>query len=430
MDIHDDSDTQFPRLDTPYLKYSSTNYVASGQDVHTITEILHQRQAQLHDVAGELAFVESIMKRVRDVHQQFLDKRDQILVSMRAHQGLVSCIRRLPPEILSEIFVWCLPPETYIEPNTGTAPLLLVGICRGWRKVALGTPRLWCSLSVRPYSGQQESLLLFYHHWLSRARGCLLSLAVDMRQSPNYPVWRDDVTELLQPHTGLTVRLHVNFGKATVPDLLLKDVTMLECFTLKGDLYRNPMAVIIQPEPRLRSLNLQLIELTAAVRSAFQHCWTHITRLEVTLGTKRWRNPDIDGPAPLTLLALCPHLQDFTFSFVDIPSHDVATYAALALTHPNLRSLNVKVVRGTGPLLDALTLPALRCLKIRDMNIGEVGRTMWRQNEFRTFVARSRCPLETLKIHGGNGSPKENQAEYVTLIPTLKHIDLRMVSWE
>ena len=62
---------------------------------------------------------------------------------------------------------------------------------------------------------------------------------------------------------------------------------------------------------------------------------------------------------------------------------------------------------------------------MRDLSY--TGRTTWPQNEFKAFVARSRCPLKTLKIlkHCGNVSSKE-EAEYVALIPTLKHVDLRL----
>ena len=409
------------QFDTQYSKYSNTNYTASGQDVHAITEILRQSQAQLDDVATELAFVESIMKRVRDVHQQFLDKRDQILASIRTHQGFVSCIRRLPPEILSEIFVRCLPSETYIRPKTKTAPLLLMGVCSGWRKVALGTPRLWCSLSVRPsHRGEQQGLFV-YHDWLARARARPLLLAVDTRQPRQSPMWRDEVTELLQPYTSRTVRLHVIFDKTTVPNLLLKDVPMLEHLTLKSNVPEDPDIVIVQPEPRLRSLTLTRIVFSAGVRSAFEHYWAHLTQLRFTLGRKHLLNFEIEGPVVLTLLALCPHLQDLAFSSVDISPDDAGTYAARALMHSNLNSLDVRVLRGTDFFLDALTLPALKYLKIRDSYISP---STWRQNEFRGFVARSQCPLETLKIHGGQASSKEDQAEYVALIPTLKHVDL------
>ncbi|KAJ7068769.1 hypothetical protein C8F01DRAFT_963465, partial [Mycena amicta] len=58
----------------------------------------------------------------------------------------------LPPEILSEIFLHCLlepdQPVPKLNPERPRAPLLLLQICRTWRNVAIGTPRLWQRLSV------------------------------------------------------------------------------------------------------------------------------------------------------------------------------------------------------------------------------------------------------------------------------------------
>lgn len=359
------------------------------------------------------------MKRVRDVHQQLLDKRDQIVVSMQVHQGLISCIRRLPSELLGEIFLRCLPPQPHIEPDTTTAPLLLLAVCRGWRKVALGTPRLWCSLSVRPGHRIQRQGLYFYHHWLSRARGCPLSLAVDTRRPPRNPVWRYEVTELLQPYTSRAARLHVTFDDATAPDLLLKDVPMLQHLTLDGDLHMAQKMAIVQPQPQLRSLTLNVVTLGADVLSAFNPGWTHLTHLRVSLGRAPGQLDIVDSPIVLTLLTLCPHLQDFSFSPVFISRHDLVSRA---LTHTRLRSLDIVVLFGVGCLLDALTLPNLRHLKIQDLDIIP---SAWRHNEFKTFLTRSRCPLETLKIHGAQVSiTKADRQEYAALIPTLKHLDL------
>ena len=155
---------------------------------------------------------------------------------------------------------------------------------------------------------------------------------------------------------------------------------------------------------------------SAGARFAFEHFWTHLTQLRVTLGSKHLLSPDI--------LALCPHLRDLTFSSMSISLYDVERHA---LTHSNLRWLNIRVLRGTRFLLDALTLPALRYLKIRIRDLSYTGRTTWPQNEFKAFVARWRCPLKTLKIlkHCGNVSSKE-EAECVALIPTLKHVNLRL----
>ena len=363
------------------------------------------------------------MKRVRDVHQKFLAKCDQGLALMQIRQSF--SMRRLPPEILGEIFMQCLPPETYIEAGTRTAPLLLMRVCRGWHKVALGTPRLWCSLSLRPARLERWDRLCFYYSWLSRARGCLLSLAVDTRQPLQNLVWQRKVTEFLKPYTSRTVHLHVTFNVDAAPNLLLKDVPKLERLSLKGDGNRGPKIAIVQPEPQLRSLILEGVVISAGVLSEFD-LWTHLTQLRVTL-SHCFKSRD--SMAVLTLLARCPHLQDLAFSIVAIPPPYVAISAPRAITHSHLRSLEFRVLHGIDYFLDALTLPALRHLTIRDSSY-IVPRT-WRKYEFRRFVVRSQCPLETLEIHSSTEESynlEVDKGEYVALIPTLKHVEL-LPSW-
>ncbi|KAJ7143102.1 hypothetical protein C8R43DRAFT_866226, partial [Mycena crocata] len=51
--------------------------------------------------------------------------------------------QRFPPEILSEIFIHCLPDDKFITPDLATAPLLLCGICHHWKDITLATPELW-----------------------------------------------------------------------------------------------------------------------------------------------------------------------------------------------------------------------------------------------------------------------------------------------
>lgn len=55
---------------------------------------------------------------------------------------------RMPPEILAQIFLSCLPhkPIDRAQPNINISPMNLCHICSYWRNVALGTPRLWNSL--------------------------------------------------------------------------------------------------------------------------------------------------------------------------------------------------------------------------------------------------------------------------------------------
>ncbi|KAJ6513512.1 hypothetical protein DFH09DRAFT_852492, partial [Mycena vulgaris] len=51
-------------------------------------------------------------------------------------------ILTIPVELTSEIFLRCLPDEPQL-PSVSVAPMLLGAICRDWRSIAHGYPRLW-----------------------------------------------------------------------------------------------------------------------------------------------------------------------------------------------------------------------------------------------------------------------------------------------
>ncbi|KAJ6561438.1 hypothetical protein DFH09DRAFT_864274, partial [Mycena vulgaris] len=63
----------------------------------------------------------------------------------------------LPSEITAEIFLQCLPDTDVLgedpvcemaEELESNAPVLLMGVCRAWRDIALATPMLWSTLHV------------------------------------------------------------------------------------------------------------------------------------------------------------------------------------------------------------------------------------------------------------------------------------------
>ncbi|KAJ7233764.1 hypothetical protein C8J57DRAFT_1035010, partial [Mycena rebaudengoi] len=64
---------------------------------------------------------------------------------------LLDPITRLPVEISSEIFLFCLPdsgPAGYRRPNPGDAPLLLLRICTAWADIARSRPTLWDTIHL------------------------------------------------------------------------------------------------------------------------------------------------------------------------------------------------------------------------------------------------------------------------------------------
>nr|GAT47684.1 predicted protein [Mycena chlorophos] len=91
----------------------------------------------------------------------------------------------LPPEILSEIFLYGLPatliPTESVEPfdpKRPSAPLLFPQICRAWRRAALATPELWKSLAVCMDETPDRRSLHMLDVFAERARALPLNLAL------------------------------------------------------------------------------------------------------------------------------------------------------------------------------------------------------------------------------------------------------------
>ncbi|KAG1830290.1 hypothetical protein DFJ58DRAFT_824714 [Suillus subalutaceus] len=132
--------------------------------------------------------------------------------------------------------------------------------------------------------------------------------------------------------------------------------------------------------------------------------WAGLTNLEIV----------VDGLDSFPrLLRLCPNLSSLTMIgiFTAIETSEL-------LTHANLQSLRISghlhlESIGNLGLFDAITLPNLRALEVR--NIGQ-----WPHEEFKAFLIRSQCPLETLIFGGGVMTTDQWLAEYVTLFPSLE----------
>ncbi|KAF8962471.1 hypothetical protein BDZ97DRAFT_1113145 [Flammula alnicola] len=97
--------------------------------------------SRLAKIEEELA---SIELRARNLRQ---DKED-LNRSIDTYRCLISPMRRLPPDILREIFISCLPDDRNPTMSNDEAPMLLSQVSSHWRSVAMTTPGLWASLHI------------------------------------------------------------------------------------------------------------------------------------------------------------------------------------------------------------------------------------------------------------------------------------------
>ncbi|KAI5896798.1 uncharacterized protein SCHCODRAFT_01294158 [Schizophyllum commune H4-8] len=120
-----------------------------------------------------------LQKNIDKEIEKLLTQKRVILAQLPAHDALLSVWRRLPPEILSEIFTLALPDDWDDEP-AGRRVLNFACVCAMWRSVALNTPSLWTSLwfgaEGNPLAGCEDRLAVE----LARTGQAPLKLTVDM----------------------------------------------------------------------------------------------------------------------------------------------------------------------------------------------------------------------------------------------------------
>ncbi|KAJ6480733.1 hypothetical protein C8R47DRAFT_596745 [Mycena vitilis] len=161
-----------------------------------------------------LAQYDSQIERLQEALESMQADRAKLREYVGAWRSLSSPIRRLPPEILCEIFVpLSLPantaPEWLEDPldtkgalaDLAKSQLLCASeVCTSWRNLIIGTPKLWSSIVVRSdrWPGDPAQFLAALQTCL--ARGAQHPLSLDFSSSCDRPssqiVW-----ELLVDHS-------------------------------------------------------------------------------------------------------------------------------------------------------------------------------------------------------------------------------------
>ncbi|KAJ6536705.1 hypothetical protein DFH09DRAFT_1178552, partial [Mycena vulgaris] len=265
-------------------------------------------------------------------------------------------ISKLLPEIISQIFTFCLPDSRTADPSN--APMVLMHVCRKWRKIAQATPALWTVFKVDVEDLGDLSPDVFEPYllnWLDRARSLPLSLS-------------------------LTGNIAHRLGYSRMEDIIGEYMPQLRYLELqiRGDSQQDVFEGS-KTLPQLRELSL----LGCIPRFLSRSSWHQLTKFS---GTASRMN------VLLRALQLAPNLVECAFSgddddFVDDDEEiDMDEELITSVSHPTLKSLRLSYCIEA---LISLTLPALEHLEIIE--------TCGTGDELLvSFLTRSSPPLRSL----------------------------------
>ncbi|KAJ7766804.1 hypothetical protein B0H16DRAFT_1453818 [Mycena metata] len=303
----------------------------------------------------------------------------------------------LPPELLAEIFLWCLPPprrisiapevwELPVSPNPNAPPLVFCAVCRQWRRVALRTPALWGFLMFSdelPYSEAGAEYAEFCRTWFSKAGATPISFDFTMDSSKTL---QHRSTQVLHTLLG---QLHQQWcyvqltRNRRVPNWLQLPSNgkypFLEVLQFSPAASDPPLSFCDAP----RLYSVVLYEYTTRI----QLPWRQLTSL---------RTYEIEVSACLKILRDAPNLVDVTFGDIDDDKTPPANNAITLLS--NIRYLHLGNGPYTGPTpittIKSLTTPALEGLTLQFCALPEFHTT----SPILSFISRSSCRLRRLAL--------------------------------
>ncbi|KAJ7483486.1 hypothetical protein FB451DRAFT_107135 [Mycena latifolia] len=133
-----------PGMLARHQELMTTNAPPEAAELAYVQAIVSKTDVELTHIEKEISRLQARLQQLRDEHGLLSRYRAQ-------NTAILSPLRRMPPEVLGEIFSWTLPS---IDEGSrkfhimSRSPWVLTYVSSRWRAVALSTPSLWSQIVI------------------------------------------------------------------------------------------------------------------------------------------------------------------------------------------------------------------------------------------------------------------------------------------
>ncbi|KAK0185213.1 hypothetical protein F5146DRAFT_198914 [Armillaria mellea] len=379
---------------------SFDNYLNTNEPLPE-AEATRLRHTILQDMSDEMTRLNSEMERVQSLMEEIEKERELLQARIKRYTALISPVRRLPPEILMEIFDLVLSSDQwslFLRLNEG--PWLLGRICSQWRQVINSTPRLWTTFRI--VYGIESS-----------AKCCPIG-AVDLLKTAiarcgantiSFNLKLDDDSEDDAGGIDILQELILHSDRWKIAEFYNLDPELLPLLApIRGHLSSLETLIFdsspygIDPD-LVDPLNaFEIAPMLREVQRSNVGFRMTLPLNQLTRYKDRWGDSAeeyYEGSAlnRLHILKECPNLLHLEFIH-GLPDNTARTLANLPIQHHSLRTLHVC----DDLFFDSLILPSLEELqvKMKDDLLERCPPKVY--IAVRAFLQRSACPLQKLSL--------------------------------
>ena len=255
---------------TPVPELLGSNAIPSASQTDLVLDTISDTQYQIAVIDANLT---GLMVKVDELRS----KRDALVHYTTRHSALIAPIRRLPPEVMSEIFLHCMAPVDPFDPRESPrldkSPLLVSQLCSRWRKIALSTPRLWTSFALTIQPKYLKDDVLLAKTWLGRSGTCPLSIALGSRG--NYSRSMQSLTDVFLLHCERWYDIQLSLPIPVIRTLSTAKnrLPMLHSIFIGGEWEED--IDVFECAPQLRRVTLEVHGLSCKVKlpwNQLQYC--------------------------------------------------------------------------------------------------------------------------------------------------------------
>ncbi|KZW01916.1 hypothetical protein EXIGLDRAFT_638108 [Exidia glandulosa HHB12029] len=316
----------------------------------------------LHDAEERLRAAQEEVTSARDIMSQICARKDHLLDSLRLARGLLHPLRRLPDDVLANIFLVHL---STVVGRQRRIPFVLAGVCRRWRRVALDTSALWCTLDLALDDVEKKPTewTVYADCLLQRSKNHRLSLSLELYSANPSPERLRSVKKLTAHRRrwhDVTITCHdidQTQSLGYLPYLLQGSAPILESLSLAivdNDGSYPPIAIKLVA-PRLYSLELLSTHIDWA------RCYKMSSLSKSTLYFRPMTSQSLTA-----MSSVMPNLRT-----LDLEAIDFDQAGGLGVTiFPNLQSLRNMVGANKRTIAEHIQCPRLEELESTDFDPG------------------------------------------------------------